>query len=219
MSEERRKMAWDLVLAVARSGVCVDMSMSEASMKRAWKFVDSFLENEGGDENEQLTEDRDELKAFKKGGVEPPDHDRMRLVAVNRMNTLLHDENKELTKERNELKAFKNGALDDIERFVAKIALQKDDYSELKAKLEEFMNTEVGQVTQEKLSLEFRCQGLEADLNRAKDELTKEREEALDEANRWKADYDLELKAWKQKYFTACDENLKLAKGSDGNHG
>lgn len=44
MSEERRKMAWELMLAVARSGVNPD---SEWSAKKAWEVVDSFLENEG----------------------------------------------------------------------------------------------------------------------------------------------------------------------------
>jgi chromosome segregation ATPase len=230
MSEERRKMAWQLVLAVAGSGVNPD---SEWSAKKAWGVVDSFLENEGK--------------------AELPDHDGMRLNAVNRMNTLLHDENKELTKERDELKVFKKGALDDIERLVAKIALQKDDYSELKAKLDEFMSTEVGQVTQEKLSLEFRCQSLEADLNRTIDELNtesclakQEYEGALKAADYWKNNYDdladkvkqvteerdglntenekltkqldeatTGAKAWKQKYFAACEEKLRLAKGEN----
>jgi transposase-like protein len=53
MSEERRKMAWELVLAVARSGVNPD---TEWSAKVAWEVVDSFLENEGGVEAEKLTE-------------------------------------------------------------------------------------------------------------------------------------------------------------------
>jgi chromosome segregation ATPase len=196
MSEERRKMAWDLVLAVARSGVNPD---TEWSAKTAWEVVDSFLENEGGGE--------------------PPDHDRMRLVAVSRMNSLLQNEVEQLTNERDKaheerdealdkieswknnydlvagkrdaleaenekLKEFKKGALDDIDRLTARIAVQKEDYSELKAKIEELKKTEIGSVMQEKLSLEFRCQGLEADLNRAKDELTAEVEKLKAENSR-----------------------------------
>jgi chromosome segregation ATPase len=135
-------------------------------------------------ENEQITKERDGYykRAYERGG-------KIDNLAVENGHLAvgidkLESEVRKLKAENEKLKEFKKGALADIFALTSKVSLQKEDYADLKAKIEEFKKTEIGQVMQEKLSLEFKCQGLEADLNRAKDEFTAEVEKLKAENSR-----------------------------------
>lgn len=199
--EERQKMAWQLVLSV----VSDPDSDPEVVVKNAWKWVDSFLENEGGGE--------------------PPDQDAMRLNAVSRMNSLLHNEVEQLTNKRDKAHNERDEALVKVEVWRNNYELVAGKRDALKAENEK-LTKELDFLTGERNKLRDERDNIRAQFKQKTELSNQEYERLLKAADYWKNNHDeladkfkqvtKELDKLKAEVKKLKVENERITKERDG---